>query len=54
MTSQESNRDAKAAELDRRLERIHAMGGPERVERQHGQGKLTARERLQCLLDPDS
>ncbi len=54
MANQESNRDAKTAELDRRLERIHAMGGPERVERQHGQGKLSARERLQCLLDPDS
>jgi len=27
-------------------------GGPERVERQHAQGKLTARERLDYLLDP--
>jgi acetyl-CoA carboxylase carboxyltransferase component len=30
------------------------MGGPERVERQHGQGKLTVRERLDLLFDPES
>ena len=30
------------------------MGGPEKVARQHAAGKLTARERLQRLLDPDS
>ena len=29
-------------------------GGPDRVDRQHAQGKLTARERLQYLLDPGS
>jgi acetyl-CoA carboxylase carboxyltransferase component len=27
------------------------MGGPERVDRQHGQGKLTVRERLELLFD---
>ncbi len=31
-----------------------AGGGPERVEQQHAKGKLTARERLAMLLDPDS
>ncbi len=30
------------------------MGGPERVKRQHGRGKLTARERIDLLLDPGS
>lgn len=30
------------------------MGGPERVRRQHEAGKLTARERLDLLLDPGS
>ncbi|HEX2088584.1 MAG TPA: acyl-CoA carboxylase subunit beta [Actinomycetota bacterium] len=30
------------------------MGGPERVERQHGEGKLTVRERLDRLFDPES
>ena len=29
-------------------------GGPERIEQQHGRGKLTARERLELLLDPGS
>ena len=41
-----------------RLERMQAEsllgGGAERVERQHEMGKLTARERLELLLDPDS
>ena len=29
-------------------------GGPQRIEKQHGKGKLTARERIQVLLDPNS
>jgi propionyl-CoA carboxylase beta chain len=41
-----------------RLERMEAEsllgGGAERVEKQHAMGKLTARERLELLLDPDS
>ncbi len=41
-------------DLRRRRERILAMGGPERVRRQHESGKLTARERLDVLLDPGS
>src|SRR5207253_2625458 len=43
------------------LERLAAMerealagGGPERVERQHKAGKLTARERVELLCDPGS
>ncbi len=31
-----------------------AGGGPERVQKQHAQGKMTARERLEALLDPGS
>ena len=27
------------------------MGGPERIERQHARGKLTARERLSLFFD---
>ncbi|MDR7405053.1 MAG: carboxyl transferase domain-containing protein, partial [Armatimonadota bacterium] len=41
-------------DLRRRRERILAMGGPQRVARQHEAGKLTARERLDLLLDPGS
>ena len=41
-----------------RLERMRAEallgGGPARIERQHAMGKLTARERLELLLDPGS
>jgi 3-methylcrotonyl-CoA carboxylase beta subunit len=39
----------------RRLEaQLRAGGGPDKIERQHGQGKLTARERIDLLLDKDS
>ncbi len=31
-----------------------AAGGPERIEKQHAQGKLTARERIDALLDAGS
>ena len=31
-----------------------AGGGAQRIETQHGKGKLTARERIELLLDPDS
>jgi len=39
-------------ELKRRNEAAFAGGGPERVKRQHDAGKLTARERVEVLLDP--
>jgi acetyl-CoA carboxylase carboxyltransferase component len=35
-------------------ERIRSGGGPEKIERQHKQGKLTARERIALLLDDGS
>src|SRR5512141_2747206 len=41
-------------ELRRRRARAQAGGGAERQARQHEAGKLTARERLAQLLDPDS
>lgn len=42
------------AELERRRAMVARMGGPEGVERQHSQGKLTVRERLELLADPGS
>jgi len=49
---------SKNAERIDRLERMRAEalqgGGPVRTERQHAWGKLTARERLDLLLDPGS
>lgn len=41
-------------ELGRRLEAARAGGGEARIERQHAAGKLTARERIDLLLDPGS
>ena len=38
-------------ELKRRYELAERMGGQEGVDRQHGQGKLTIRERLELLVD---
>ena len=43
-----------AKELERRRHASHAGGGPARVDAQHAKGKLTARERLEVLLDPGS
>ncbi len=40
--------------LTERLSRIEAMGGPERIARQHEMGKWTARERIAYLLDPQT
>ncbi len=41
-------------ELRRRREQALLGGGPRRIEQQHAKGKLTARERLELLLDPGS
>ncbi len=40
-------------ELTELRERLREGGGAKRVERQHAQGKLTARERIDLLLDSD-
>ena len=42
------------AELERRRAAARAGGGPKRVAAQHAKGRLTARERLDILLDPGS
>jgi len=34
--------------------KLRLGGGPEKIEKQHKQGKLTARERIELLLDKDS
>ncbi|MGO9499432.1 MAG: acyl-CoA carboxylase subunit beta, partial [Solirubrobacteraceae bacterium] len=41
-----------AEDLRARRERIKLGGGPEKVEAQHAAGKLTARERVELLIDP--
>jgi propionyl-CoA carboxylase beta chain len=42
------------ARLDARRERARLGGGRERIAAQHAKGKLTARERIELLLDHDS
>ncbi|HEU5298322.1 MAG TPA: carboxyl transferase domain-containing protein [bacterium] len=44
--------DDRIADLRARKARLRALGGPERIQRQHDAGKLTARERVDLLLDP--
>ena len=42
------------AELQRLEVKLRLGGGPDKIDRQHAQGKLTARERINLLLDRDS
>ncbi|OGS48563.1 MAG: methylmalonyl-CoA carboxyltransferase [Euryarchaeota archaeon RBG_16_68_13] len=46
--------DDRTEELRRRRARAKEGGGRERIDAQHGKGKLTARERLEALLDSGS
>ncbi|WP_409432005.1 acyl-CoA carboxylase subunit beta [Litorimonas sp. RW-G-Af-16] len=41
-------------QLNERRETARLGGGQKRIDAQHAKGKLTARERLELLLDPDS
>ena len=40
--------------MEKKLEKIYMGGGKGRMDKQHEQGKLTARERVEFLLDKDS
>ena len=50
----DKTREEKLAELLRLREEARQGGGPERIAKQHAKGKLTARERIDLLLDPGS
>ena len=50
----ESERDSRVEELHRRRAEARLGGGKERIDAQHKRGKLSARERLELLLDPGS
>ena len=41
-------------QLQERRDAARVGGGTARIEKHHAKGKLTARERLELLLDPDS
>ncbi|MBX7182825.1 MAG: acyl-CoA carboxylase subunit beta [Bacteroidia bacterium] len=43
-----------ARQLEQRLEKMALGGGKKRIEKEHEKGKLTARERIDLLLDADS
>lgn len=42
------------SEMERKLEKIYLGGGKKRIEKHHANGKLTARERIQKLIDPNT
>jgi propionyl-CoA carboxylase beta chain len=44
--------DPRIQELRAKRQQVRAGGGQDRIEKQHAKGKLTARERLDLLLDP--
>jgi acetyl-CoA carboxylase carboxyltransferase component len=46
--------DETLEDLDRRRQQAWGMGGPERLDKHHGKGKLDARARIAALLDPGS
>jgi methylmalonyl-CoA carboxyltransferase large subunit len=46
--------DERIGALRERLRILELGGGPTRIEKQHASGKLTARERIAALADPDS
>src|SRR5690606_37581614 len=51
------NEDAmrlKISALERELSKIYEGGGKKRIEKLHASGKLTARERIDLLLDPNT
>jgi len=45
---------ANIAEMERRRDAAFMGGGQKRIDAQHAKGKLTARERIDVLLDEDS
>jgi acetyl-CoA carboxylase carboxyltransferase component len=42
------------SQMNRKLEKIYLGGGQKRIDKQHAEGKLTARERIDFLLDKNS
>lgn len=44
----------KISALEQELSKIYEGGGKAKIEKQHQQGKLTARERIDLLLDPNT
>jgi methylmalonyl-CoA carboxyltransferase large subunit len=49
-----SEMQKKIDELKKRRAKVALGGGPDKIEKQHKAGKMTARERVAALVDPDS
>jgi propionyl-CoA carboxylase beta chain len=54
MSTQKEQKQSKLDQLREREQRAEAGGGAGRVEKQHTAGKMTARERVEFLLDDES
>ncbi|MEQ9029237.1 MAG: carboxyl transferase domain-containing protein [Aggregatilineales bacterium] len=54
MTETSHSHEEYLAELQKREASARAMGGEKRIARHHAQGSLTARERIDALLDADT
>lgn len=50
----EDRNKMKVSRLNQKLEQIYLGGGQKKIEKQHVQGKMTARERVAYLLDTDA
>lgn len=50
----EDHNKLKLSELRRKLAQVKLGGGKKRIEKQHANGKMTARERIEFLLDKDA
>lgn len=44
----------KISQMERKLAKIYEGGGKKKIEKHHSKGKLTARERIEKLVDPDT
>src|SRR2546423_444808 len=54
MSTQKQQKQSKLDQLRERTQQAEAGGGVARVEKQHAAGKMTARERVEFLLDEDT
>ncbi|UTW65911.1 acyl-CoA carboxylase subunit beta [bacterium SCSIO 12643] len=50
----EDRNKLKVSKLNQKLEKVYLGGGQKRIDKQHAQGKLTARERVEYLLDDNA
>ncbi|MFT5820267.1 MAG: 3-methylcrotonyl-CoA carboxylase beta subunit [Crocinitomix sp.] len=42
------------SDMERKLEQVYLGGGKKRIDRHHAKGKMTARERIEALIDPNT